>query len=148
MIIDSFKGKHSFLSNFYMIDGGLQVKSKNVPTLEHAFQATKTFDPAEQEKVLSCKTAAAAKKAGGKVTLREDWDDIKIGIMRYLLQIKFAPGTDLAERLLKTGDAHLVEGNDWGDECWGCVRAGGIGPHQGLNWLGILLMEIRSDLRG
>lgn len=148
MLIDSFKGKYSFLSNFYLPDGGIQIKSKNVPTLEHAFQAHKTLDVEERDKVLACKSPGAAKNAGQKVTLRPDWDEVKVSIMLTLLFYKFAPGSDMADRLLRTGTAHLVEGNDWGDEFWGCVRnVEGNTPWQGMNQLGILLMQIREGLR-
>ena len=62
-------------------------------------------------------------------------------VMRGLLARKFAPGTELAARLLATGDAQLVEGNTWGDRFWGVCRG------QGRNQLGQLLMERRDQLR-
>jgi predicted NAD-dependent protein-ADP-ribosyltransferase YbiA (DUF1768 family) len=43
--------------------------------------------------------------------------------------------------LLETGDAELIEGNDWGDTFWGVC--GG----KGNNFLGKLLMEVRKELR-
>lgn len=62
--------------------------------------------------------------------------------MRALLMVKFAPATELAERLLATGDAQLVEGNTWGDTFWGVCD--GVGE----NHLGRLHMWIRSMLGG
>lgn len=147
MLIDSFKGKYAFLSNYYCPEVPIKVKSKVVPTLEHAFQATKTLIPEEQEKVLACKSPGAAKTAGRKVTLRGDWEAIKINVMIFLVACKFEDGSELARKLVATGDAHLVEGNDWGDKFWGCVQEPEPnGPYQGLNHLGMILMGRRTYL--
>lgn len=40
-----------------------------------------------------------------------------------------------------TGDAELIEGNNWGDTFWGVCNG------RGENMLGKLLMEIRDYLR-
>ncbi len=48
---------------------------------------------------------------------------------------------DLAQRLLATGDAELVEGNNWGDRFWGICRG------EGRNELGKILMKVRDELR-
>ena len=50
-------------------------------------------------------------------------------------------GTLLEPLLLATGDAELIEGNNWGDTYWGKCNG------QGLNRLGILLMQIRDYIR-
>jgi len=63
--------------------------------------------------------------------------------MRYLLWQKFSDSA-LRQRLLATGDAILVEGNTRHDCIFGrchCSKCGGTG----LNWLGVLLMEIRQE---
>lgn len=44
------------------------------------------------------------------------------------------------DQLLATGGVELIEGNDWGDAFWGVC--GGYGQ----NWLGVLLMLVRSEL--
>lgn len=59
--------------------------------------------------------------------------------MRDLLDLKFADPA-LAALLLATGDADLVEGNDWGDRFWGVCDGAGA------NMLGRLLMELRTRL--
>jgi predicted NAD-dependent protein-ADP-ribosyltransferase YbiA (DUF1768 family) len=83
-----------------------------------------------------------AKELAANFVLPEGWADRKVGVMRAFLRRKFAPGTDFAARLLATGDAELVEGNNWGDDFWGCCSG------SGANHLGRLLMEVRSELRG
>ena len=54
---------------------------------------------------------------------------------------KFSQHPELAEKLLATGNAHLEEGNSWGDKVWGTV--GGVGA----NNLGKILMRVRETLR-
>jgi len=80
-----------------------------------------------------------AKKRGRKVTMREDWDQVKIPIMEDLLSQKFSDPV-LAKKLVETGDSQLVEGNWWGDVFWGVCRG------EGQNNLGKILMKIRERL--
>ena len=60
--------------------------------------------------------------------------------MKAVLGLKFTD-LELSEKLLATGDAELIEGNHWNDTFWGVCD--GVGK----NWLGILLMEIREELK-
>lgn len=130
-MIDSFTGKYNFLSNFY--------KHEN-STVEHYYQAMKTFNPFEQIKILHAPTPKEAKRLGRRCELREDWEDIKLLIMEVLIRLKFT-NEHLKQLLLETEDAILIEGNHWGDTFWGQVN--GVGN----NWLGIILMKIRSELQ-
>jgi ribA/ribD-fused uncharacterized protein len=84
-------------------------------------------------------TAAESKKLGRKLTLRSDWEGVKLQVMEKLLVQKFAHA-DLKEKLLETGDCLLVEGNNWSDVFWGVDRRKG-----GQNHLGKLLMKIRDE---
>lgn len=136
--IDSFRGEYRFLSNFYacpiIYEGDLY------PSLEHAFQAAKTLDSDERKVVRTQTTAGNAKRAGRRVTKRTEWDNVRVSVMRELLYQKFN-NPQLRQRLLNTGDAELVEGNDWGDVFWGVCRG------RGENRLGRLLMEVRTAAR-
>ena len=62
--------------------------------------------------------------------------------MRKALFAKFTRSKYLRDRLLETGDRELVERSPY-DSFWG---DGGNGT--GRNWLGRLLMELRTKLRG
>ena len=62
--------------------------------------------------------------------------------MKELLRQKFKSPI-LKERLLNTGDAYLEEGNWWKDCFWGVD----INTGYGENYLGRLLMEVRSEIR-
>ena len=129
--ITQFIGHHFFLSNFYPEDDGL--------TVEHRFQAAKTHELSQKGIILSARTPAIAKRIGRKVSLRPDWEDVKIPIMLGLLITKFYDAR-LRAMLLETGDAELVEGNYWNDRFWGVdIRTG-----RGENHLGQLLMTVRN----
>ena len=51
---------------------------------------------------------------------------------------KFTRNPYLAEMLVETGDRYLEESNHWNDTCWGVCD--GIGT----NWLGKILMDVRT----
>lgn len=135
MPITEFQGEHRFLSNFW--HSPITVEGHVFETVEHAFQAMKTLDEDEKLTVANCRTPGEAKRAGRAVTLRADWNDIRLDVMANLLALKFAWGSPLAERLLATGSQALVEGNRWGDTFWGVCRG------KGENHLGRLLMHRR-----
>jgi N-glycosidase YbiA len=96
-----------------------------------------------------------AKRMGRRLKLRPDWEEVKLGIMLDLLRLKFRPvilkprslgptlstfQTSLTGRLMATGEAELIEGNDWSDHFWGVCM--GVGE----NHLGKLLMRVRKEL--
>jgi ribA/ribD-fused uncharacterized protein len=89
--------------------------------------------------------SSSAKRIGRKVTLRHDWEKVKIEIMRGLLVQKFSQDEMLREMLLSTGDWELIEGNTCGDKFWGAVLENG--KWVGRNELGKLLMSVRSEIR-
>ena len=109
------------------------------PTLEHIYQASKTDDLALRRDIARAGTPGKAKRMGHTVPLRPDWDRVKLKAMHELLWIKFCD-PELRAKLLATGDAMLVEANDWGDTYWG--QCNGVGQ----NWLGVLLMLVRSEV--
>lgn len=131
--ITSFDGDYRFLSNFYHCD-------HLGTTTEHLYQAAKPSDPIEMIRILAAPTPGQAKRLGARCKMRENWDHIKITVMREVIAQKFED-PDLRDFLLSTGTQTLIEGNTWGDKFWGVC--GGVG----LNNLGLLLMERRSQLR-
>jgi ribA/ribD-fused uncharacterized protein len=135
--ISSFSGEYRWLSNFspslVIYDGVVY------PTVEHAYQAAKVH-PSQREP-FKYGTPGQAKRLGRQYVLRADWEQVKVYIMRELIEKKFIAHTPMAARLLATGDAELVEGNTWGDMFWGVCS--GVGK----NYLGKLLMERRTALR-
>lgn len=143
--IKHFRDIYSFLSNFYYIR--VEYEGVLYASVEHAYQAAKTLDLAERLTVQHAGHPGKAKRAGRKVTLRSDWQEVKVGVMRDLLRHKFRYPV-LKALLLNTGDRALVEGNDWHDQFWGdCICPLHVGKPGG-NMLGKLLMEVRGELHG
>lgn len=138
-MINRFIGEYEFLSNFYPTpiydnDG------KEYPTVEHYFQAMKTFNLQKRELIRLAESPGKAKRISRLVQLREDWEDRKLDIMEKALIQKFQI-PKLREKLLATGDEELVEGNFWNDTYWGVCKG------EGENHLGKLLMNIREKIR-
>jgi ribA/ribD-fused uncharacterized protein len=132
--IYGFSGSNRFLSNFWVESDGY--------TNEHRFQAEKAASIEEKAWVLSASTPGEAKRRGRQITLRSDWDEVRIDVMYDLLLWKFS-APELLEKLLDTGDAELVEANTWNDTFWGVDQE----TSEGENWLGITLMRVRDKLR-
>lgn len=135
--IDRFDGKHKFLSNFYMRSftfNGVVCKSG-----EHAYQAAKADEPADAAYVLASPTPGISKRRGRSIKMRPRFDSIKDIVMLQVVRAKFNE-YEMANMLLSTGDAELIEGNTWGDTYWGVCRG------TGLNKLGQILMLVRSEI--
>ena len=129
----------SFLSNFYPCEAVYD--DATYPTAEHAYQAAKTTNKRKRTAIRKADTPGKAKRMGRKLTLRPHWNERhRVDVMREILWTKFS-NPDMAELLLATRDAMLLEENNWGDRFWGVVDG------DGQNVLGNLLMEIREDLR-
>jgi N-glycosidase YbiA len=140
--ITAFRGEFAFLSNFY--PHAVTFEGETYPTAEHAFQAAKTLDPAERQKVRDAVTPAVAKRLGKKVALRDGWDTVRFTVMEQVVAAKFSD-PDLARLLLATGERELIEGNTWRDTIWGCIQDKN-GNWKGRNELGKTLMRLRATL--
>lgn len=134
--IRSFWGEFRFLSNFF--PDPVEMDGVIYPTVEHAYQAAKTRDRKERSQIQKAETPGHAKKMGGRVKLRKDWESSKIGIMESLVLQKFQSYSDLGDQLLATGDRTIVEENDWNDTFWGVCDG------QGSNHLGKILMRVQE----
>jgi len=133
--IDRFVGEHSFLNNFHK--STLYFRGKKYPTVEHAYQSHKSSEPEVQEIIRCASDPMEAKKLGRSITLPQDWDTMKVPLMKELLTAKFENPL-LRELLRATGDRELVHDNRFNDRFWGVCRG------SGENWLGRLLEEVRA----
>lgn len=117
------------------------------PTAEHAYQAGKANKVAVRDWILSAPTPAlAAMAAHGLYTwdIVSNWSEIKFDRMRGVLRAKFTQHDDLRQLLLSTGNADLVEAgrvDNAVNRTWGRVNG------KGQNMLGVLLMDLRAELR-
>ena len=141
-MINEFQGPYRFLSNFYPAQ--VVVDGLTFPTVEHAYQASKTGDPTLQMRIYVAESPGEAKRLGRLASRRDlqDWPRRKEAVMAGLVRQKFDHPA-LAAKLLETGDHELLEGNKWGDTFWGVDLVTGLGD----NRLGKILMEVRAELR-
>ncbi|MCK9442220.1 MAG: NADAR family protein [Methanothrix sp.] len=137
-MIGPFKNQYEFLSNFS--SSVIFYDGFTYPTVEHAFQASKSMNYAIRKSISEAKTPGNAKSIGRHLELRPYWHNIKIAIMTDLVAKKFAI-RELQIKLLDTGNEELVEKNWWNDVFWGVCN--GIGE----NNLGKILMNIRENIR-
>lgn len=119
-------------------------------TSEHYFQSRKFEGTPYEWQIIRAFSPSEAAKMGRsrQYPLRQDWDQIKLNVMRYALYYKFTQHLDIQKILLDTQDAYIVEHTSrdsyWGDGSSEKME-GVIGP--GENMLGRLLMELRNYLR-
>lgn len=141
-IIDEFRGKYFFLSNFFIIPilyNGFWYKSA-----EHAFQAQKATNEKDRQYIQDARTPRITKQRSNEITLRPNWRAIRMLEMYTILQHKFIG--ILGIKLIATDNALLIEGNNWNDKYWGQVK-NDRGEWVGDNFLGKLLMKVRNEIR-
>lgn len=142
------KDQYGAFSNFHpspisILDDTVVKMGRIWPTVEHYFQAMKTLDWSEQEKIRAADSPGEAKRMGRKLTLRSDWEAVKVDVMLTALHEKFEDPT-LKELLLSTEDAKIYEDSPY-DMIWGTGERGAVGT--GQNLLGKALMEVREAIR-
>ncbi len=135
LVNDCFGEFSNFAPYPILLDG------KIWPTAEHYFQAQKFAGTPYEEEIRLVESPMQAAKMGRDRNrpLRPDWDAVKIDIMRSAVHAKFSQNDGLRHLLIETGDAILIE-HTTNDSFWG------DGGGSGKNMLGLILMEVRSDL--
>lgn len=137
--ITSFSGSFRFLSNFYpckVVYEGIEY-----PSSEHAYVAAKTDNQLQKLAISEIPGASDVKRFGRQIKLKDNWDNIKISIMKNIVEAKFDQNPDLMKLLQETRNYELIEGNNWGDKFWGQSPLG-----NGRNELGKILMSVRDDI--
>ena len=137
-MIKEFKGEYRWLSNFAPVK--ITLNGINYSSVEHAYMSAKS-DSKEWKDYCSDihHSAWEVKRQSRTIKLKENWEIIKLEIMKECLIQKFSyePYHSL---LISTGTQHLQEGNHWNDKFWGvCLKT-----NTGENNLGKLIMEIRN----
>ena len=136
---------HGYLSNFYELPQPIEIDGQQWPTSEHYFQAQQFISTAP-ELVEAIRTTWAPSKVWRMAERnherrRADWELVRDDVMRKAVWEKFGQNPALADQLLATDDAKLVE-HTATDAYWG---DGGDGS--GRNMLGKILMEVRARLQ-
>lgn len=132
-------------SNLYR--RAVEFEGETFATSEHAYQAGKARKADVRKWLLAAPSPALVAMAAHGLyywDVAPGWSTSKFDRMRGVLRAKFTQHADLRELLLSTGDARLVESATVDNEVnrlWGEVNGAG------KNMLGVLLMEIREELR-
>lgn len=132
-------------SNLYRC--AVEFEGETFATSEHAYQAGKARKSEVRKWLLAAPSPALLAMAAHGLyywDVAPGWSTSKFDRMRGVLRAKFTQHADLRELLLSTGDARLVESATVDNEVnrlWGEVNGAG------KNMLGVLLMEIREELR-
>lgn len=139
-MIKQFQNEYRWLSNFAPVE--VELEGVTYPSVEHAYMSAKSDSKEWKEFCANtANTAGTVKKASRNITLVENWDSIKLDVMKALLQQKFSKNP-YKNLLRQTGDVHIQEGNSWNDKFWGvCLKT-----NTGENHLGKIIMDIRSSL--
>lgn len=146
--IRGFFGQYRWLSNFDIVD--IVFEDMHYLATENAYQAAKCLFIEDRIPFQTC-APKDAKRMGKNVICRENWNQIRGGVMLEVNLWKYSPihHPNKAQKLIDTDDALLIEENTWHDNFWGdCTcgkRATCIPP--GHNELGKTLMEIRTALQ-
>ncbi len=155
-MINKFDGRYRFLSNFYPSE--IEYQGIKYPTNEHYYVAMKINDPQffkgignlnvneAREYISTIQTAGQVKRVGRTLSVRKDWDSVKLKVMEYGVRQKFTKHPELKEMLLSTENQELVEGNTWHDNFFGSCECDKCGD-KGLNHLGKILMMVRDSIK-
>lgn len=138
IMIKYLQGKHAFLSNFY--PATFHFMGKKYKSSEHFYQAAKAITSEQAHSIRNAPSPAIARRRGRTIKIRDDWDKIRINVMRLALELKFREH-GLGKKLIATKDKFIAEENNWGDQFWGQVNS------CGSNMLGLLLMKLRTQLQ-
>lgn len=128
----------SNFSAFTLLWGGIRYD-----TSEAAYHIEKFPDrPDIRNAIRNAPSAHEAFKVAerNKAHRRQDWDAVKVDVMRAILRTKVDQHEYVRRKLLATGDRELIE-DSWRDDFWGW------GPNRnGQNMLGKLWMEVRAEV--
>lgn len=154
--INGFQNSYRWLSNFWQLDKFVY-DNITFETVENFYVAMKVnrnhktsvrinqneiaTHEVNSREYISTLAPNHAKVFGRTLTLRHDWDEIKLDVMEFALKIKFNQ-PKMKELLLATRDIEIIELNRWGDVYWGVNLKG-----EGDNNLGKIIMRIREELK-
>jgi ribA/ribD-fused uncharacterized protein len=134
----------NWFSNMLEFDQPLVVDGISYPAVENYYQAMKLPDDDIENK----KYIASLHPRKSKIEIRnmrtKEWNNAtKLAVMQFALRHKFKENTSWGKKLLETGDQEIVEWNNWNDTFFGKdIKTG-----KGANHLGIMLMQIRNEIK-
>jgi ribA/ribD-fused uncharacterized protein len=127
----------------------VSINGVEIRTVEALYQACRFPSlPDVQRAIIEQKSPMTAKMKGKphRNQTREDWDKVRVNIMRWCLRVKLIQNWEKFGQLLNdTGEMPIVEESKR-DKFWG-ANPMGDDLLVGLNILGRLLMELRVDYK-
>lgn len=133
------------LSNLYK--RAIIFEGEEYQTSEHAYQAGKARKEEVKKWLMAAPSPALLAMAAHGLyvwDVHPDWSKTKFDRMKRILLCKFTQHQDLQDLLLSTGNKRLVEVatvDNAVNRLWGEVNG------KGENKLGVLLMEVREEIR-
>ncbi len=145
------------LANFGPIMVTTRGGQDSFKTSEHLYQMTK-FMPSEKEireAIKDAETPGEAKRIAhkNKKRIRKDWEGLRKKVMMGVMRLKIRQNLELQTELLGTGDRFIYEDADqYAPESPTIgqiaeLRRWGIYRGEGENWIGEILMSLRSELQ-
>lgn len=147
----AFCSENAWLSNFYPC--AFKMQDQLFSSAEQAFQyikACRNNHPTQASLILKARDAKEAKIIGSGVQIVPKWDIVKEEIMTRVVTAKFGSNELLARKLVDTGNMILVEATT--DKFWGAnatfnSKSIASNTWKGANRLGVILMELRENLK-
>lgn len=151
-----FWGRESFLSNFHPVVFRDETNGYRYTSSEQYYMREKALHHkcfVAAAKIKNTHNPYLIKKIGRKLPRTDEWYvNMAIPVMYRALYYKFNQNIHLKKKLLQTGDRILAEASPF-DDFWGikCVSndpdAYNPARWKGQNYLGLLLMYLRKQLR-
>lgn len=137
--VKSFDGEFDFLNMFYNCK--VIVGKFTYLNAYSAFTASKCKNENEK-RAFTRLNAIKSKKKSKRLLKRDDWDDVKVDIMKEIQRAKFEQNPELKEKLLKI-DGYIENQVMYTDLFWGK----NISQNKGKNMLGKIIMELRDEFK-
>lgn len=138
----------SYIKNWFSNMRVMSVPIEHGPfrfkTPEHFYQAMKADDFKDACKIANEPNPRIAKRIGRKIKIRQDWENIKIEVMKFVQVHRFSLPEWRKQLLEHKGD--IVEWNNWHDNFWGDCVCDKCKHIKGENNLGKILMDIRKQI--
>lgn len=135
--IAGFVAEYRWLSNYFPCR--VEWEGRVYGSAEAAYHSAK-YPAADRDVFTRLDPDRARKLSRTKPYDSVAWKARTVPAMREVVWAKFTQNTELAKKLLATGERYLEETNWWGDKTWGVYRG------EGENLLGKIIMDTRARL--
>lgn len=140
---EAFGGLSNMCSGYPLVVNGYHIRSS-----EALYQACRFPDsPDLQSLIINEKSPMTAKMKSKphRISTRDDWESVRVAVMRWTLQVKLAQNFIKFGKLLEESCPKQIVEDSRKDIFWGAVREKSDNSIlTGVNALGRLLMELRQ----